>query len=60
MPLFISCARSVHQPSAAAPADLALQLTASPVANYGYSSPYVAAAFDVARLLQSFRTAQYQ
>ena len=43
-----------------APADLALQLTASPVANFGYSSAYVAAAFDVVRILQSFRTAQYQ
>ncbi len=43
-----------------APADLALQLTASPVANFGYSSAYVAAAFDVVRILQSFSTAQYQ
>ena len=40
-----------------APADLALQLTASPVANFGYSSAYVAAAFDVVRILQSFSTA---
>ena len=42
------------------PADLALQLTAAPVAGAGYSSAYVAAAFDVARILQSFSTAQYQ
>ncbi len=49
-----------EQLTSGAPADLALQLTASPVANYGYSSAYVAAAFDVVRILQSFSTAQYQ
>ena len=42
------------------PADLALQLSAAPVAGGGYSSAYVAAAFDVARILQSFSTAEYQ
>ncbi len=43
-----------------APADLALQLSASPVGGLGYASPYVAAAFDIARILESFRTAEYQ
>ena len=43
-----------------APADLALQLSASPVGNFGYSSAYVAAVFDIARILGSFSTAQYQ
>jgi hypothetical protein len=41
-------------------ADLALQLSASPVAHLGYYSPYVAAVFDMARIMDSFRTAQFQ
>ena len=41
-------------------ADLAFQLGASPAAGYGVSSPYIGAAFDIARILQSFRTAQFQ
>ena len=46
--------------TSSAPADLALQLSASPAANNGYSSAYVAAVFDIARIMESFRTAQYQ
>ena len=41
-------------------ADLALQLSDSPAARLGIYSPYVAAVFDMARILDSFRTAQYQ
>ena len=41
-------------------ADLALQLSASPAGHLGYYSPYVAAVFDMARIMDSFRTAQYQ
>jgi len=42
------------------PADLAMQLSASPQAGFGYYSPYVAAAFDIARIMDSLHTAQYQ
>ncbi|MBE7218760.1 MAG: hypothetical protein INR64_09840 [Caulobacteraceae bacterium] len=41
-------------------ADLAFQLGASPVAGYGVTNPYIGAAFDIARILDSFRTAQFQ
>ncbi len=40
--------------------DLALQLSASPQAGAGYFSPYVLAVMDIARVLTSFHTAQYQ
>jgi len=43
-----------------APADLALELSATPQAGYGYNSPYVAAVSDIARIMNSFNTAQYQ
>ncbi len=40
--------------------DLVQQLSVSPQAGYGYYSPYVGAVIDIARLLDSFHTAQYQ
>jgi hypothetical protein len=40
--------------------DLAMEASFTPQLGYGYYSPYVAAVLDVARLLDPFRTAQYQ
>jgi hypothetical protein len=40
--------------------DLIGQLSASPAANFGYYSPYVASVVDIARIMDSFHTAQYQ
>jgi hypothetical protein len=40
--------------------DLVDQLSISPAAKFGYYSPYVASVIDIARILDSFRTAQYQ
>ncbi|MBT9332535.1 hypothetical protein [Paracidobacterium acidisoli] len=40
--------------------DLGMQLSYTPQANYGYYSPYIASAMDIARILDSFHTAQYQ
>jgi hypothetical protein len=40
--------------------DLALQAGAAPQANYGYYNSYIAAAMDIARILDNFHTAQYQ
>jgi len=42
------------------PADLIQQLSVSPKAGYGYYSPYVGAVMDIARLMDSFQTAQFQ
>ncbi|HEX4183553.1 MAG TPA: hypothetical protein VHY34_09860 [Caulobacteraceae bacterium] len=42
------------------PEDLALQLSATPQAGYGYYSPYIAAVADIARIMDSIHTAQYQ
>jgi len=41
-------------------ADLAFQLGDSARAQFGYSSPYIAAAMDIARLLDTLHTADYQ
>ena len=41
-------------------ADLAVQLSATPQAGFGYYSPYVAAVLDIGRILSSFQTARYQ
>lgn len=46
--------------TAGAPADLVQQLSNSPAASLGYYSPYVAAVVDIARIMDSFHTAQYQ
>jgi hypothetical protein len=40
--------------------DLAFSLSSAPQAGYGYSSPYISSAMDIARIMESFRTAQYQ
>ncbi len=40
--------------------DLAMQLSETPQADFGYYSPYVASVMDIARILDSFHTAQYQ
>jgi hypothetical protein len=40
--------------------DLALEASATPQADYGFYSPYVASAIDIARILNSLRTAEYQ
>jgi hypothetical protein len=42
------------------PADLVLQLSATPQAGFGYYSPYIAALADMARIMDSIHTAQYQ
>lgn len=41
-------------------ADLLLSASSTPQAGYGYYSPYIASVIDIARILDSFRTAQYQ
>ena len=40
--------------------DLAMEASSTPQLNYGLYSPYVASVLDIARILDSFRTAQYQ
>jgi hypothetical protein len=40
--------------------DLAMQMSYTPQANYGYFSPYVGSVMDIARILDTFHTAQYQ
>ena len=40
--------------------DLAMQASSTPQLGYGYYGPYVASVMDIARILDSFRTAQYQ
>jgi hypothetical protein len=40
--------------------DLAMEASSSPQLNSGYYSPYIASVMDIARILDSFRTAQYQ
>src|ERR1700733_7987619 len=40
--------------------DLAMEATFTPQLNYGYYSPYIASVIDIARILDSFHTAQYQ
>jgi hypothetical protein len=41
-------------------ADLAFQLSSTPQAGFGFSSPYIASVMDIARIMDSFHTAQYQ
>jgi hypothetical protein len=40
--------------------DLVMEASFTPQLNYGYYSPYVASVLDIARILDSFHTAQYQ
>ncbi len=41
-------------------ADLTMQLSTTAQAGFGYYSPYIASAMDIARIMDSFHTAQYQ
>src|SRR5467141_2641658 len=43
-----------------APTDLLAQMSATPTAGSGYYSPYIGAVVDVARILSTAHTAQYQ
>ena len=40
--------------------DLAMEASYTPQLSYGYYSPYIASVLDIAKLLDSFHTAQYQ
>ena len=40
--------------------DLAMEASFTPQLSYGYYSPYIASVLDIARILASFHTAQYQ
>jgi hypothetical protein len=40
--------------------DLAMEASFTPQLSYGYYSPYIASVFDIAHILGSFHTAQYQ
>ncbi len=40
--------------------DLAMEASYTPQLSYGYYSPYIASVLDIARIFESFRTAQYQ
>jgi hypothetical protein len=40
--------------------DLALEASSTPQAGYGFYSPYIASAMDIARILDSLHTAEYQ
>jgi hypothetical protein len=46
--------------TAGAPVDLVQQLSSSSAVSLGYYSPYVASVVDIARIMDSFHTAQYQ
>ncbi len=41
-------------------ADLAMEASYTPQLSYGYYSPYIASILDIARIMDSFHTAQYQ
>ena len=52
---------SIVEALTAGPAgDLALQLSYTPQASYGFYSPYIGSVMDIARILDTFHTAQYQ
>lgn len=52
---------SIVEALTAGPAgDLAMQLSYTPQASYGFYSPYVGSVMDIARILDTFHTAQYQ
>jgi hypothetical protein len=46
--------------SAGAPIDLVQQLSETPNAGFGYYRPYITSVVDIARIMDSFHTAQYQ
>jgi len=41
-------------------ADLAMQISATPAAEFGYYSPYIAAVMDIAKIVDSLGVARYQ
>ena len=51
---------SIAQTLAGTPADIALQLSSTPQAGYGYYSPYIGVIRDVVRLFGAFQSAQLQ
>ena len=51
---------SIAQTLAGAPANIALQLAATPQAGYGYYSAYIGVLRDVARMFGAFQSAQLQ
>ena len=52
---------SIVEALTAGPAgDLAMQLSYTPQVNYGFYSPYIGSVMDIARILDTFHTAQYQ
>jgi len=52
---------SIVQALTSGPAsDLMMEASYTPQLNYGYYSPYIASVLDIARILDSFHTAQYQ
>ncbi|MBW6524746.1 hypothetical protein KZ810_14680 [Sphingomonas sp. RHCKR47] len=51
---------SIAQTLAGAPANIALQLAATPQAGYGYYSAYIGVFRDLARMLGAFQSAQLQ
>lgn len=52
---------SIVEALTAGPAgDLAMQLSFTPQASYGFYSPYIGSVMDIARILDTFHTAQYQ
>lgn len=52
---------SIVEALTAGPAsDLAMEASFTPQLSYGYYSPYVASVLDIARIMDSFHTAQYQ
>ena len=51
---------SIAQTLAGAPADIALQLSATPQGGFGYYSPYIGVVRDLARILGAFQSAQLQ
>ncbi len=53
--------QSIVEAMSSGPAsDLAMQLAYTPQASYGFYSPYVGSVMDMARILETFHTAQYQ
>ncbi len=46
--------------SSASVVDLAQQISSTRQADYGYYSPYISSAVDIAHIMDAFRTAQYQ
>jgi hypothetical protein len=52
---------SIVQALTSGPAtDLAMEASYTPQLSYGYYSPYIASVLDIARIMDSFHTAQYQ